>query len=58
MGFIQKVLKQKNFMEKVGPGSYNLSDSVQIIGKSPNKNRRRSLDETTLKMQELAAFKK
>ena len=58
VSFIQTVLKQKKFMQQVGPGSYNLSESVQIVGKSPSKNRRRSLDESNLKMQELAAFKK
>ena len=42
----------------MGPGSYNLAEAVQMIGKSPSKNRRRSLDEGNLKIQELAAFKK
>jgi len=34
-------------MQKVGPGSYNLGEAVYMVGKSPIKNRRRSLDESS-----------
>ena len=45
--FIQEHLNQKRFMLRVGPGSYNLGEHLQVsLPQKDQKKRRRSVDQT------------